>query len=84
MSLNSATLPGTLSVEDMNALIEGRMRVDLPGGFFKVTQQTYSAKAGVKVYQSGLPLSMVVRLTLEGRGTILEPAPAQTSLKHAN
>lgn len=93
MSLNSAMLPGTLPVETINALLEGRLRVELPGGFFKVAHQVYSTQAGVRVYQGGLAVSMVVRLTLESRGPILEPAPvmkthdsgaALTGSKHAN
>ncbi len=70
---------GLLSVEDMNALFEERLRVSLPGGSFKVIQHNYSNTGRIKVYGGQLPMSMVIRLQPEGHITPLNPVPEKAN-----
>ena len=74
--MNNLSTRGSLSVEEMNALFEHRLRVNLPGGSFKVIQRTYSNSSPIKVYDGQLSLSMVIRLEPEGHIIPLEPVPA--------
>ncbi len=74
--MNSINSRGLLSVEEMNALFEERLRVNLPGGSFKVIHRKYSGASGSMTYEHQLPLSMVVRLQPEGHILPLNATPA--------
>ncbi len=76
--MNSITSRGLLSVEEMNALFEERLRVNLPGGSFKVIHRKYSGDCGCVAYDHQLPLSMVVRLQPEGHILPLNATPTVT------
>jgi len=66
---------GILSVEEMNALFEDRLRVSLPGGSFVVVQRSYSNASGSQVYDQHLSYSMTIRLKPEGHILPLNPVP---------
>ncbi len=65
--MNRSFSHGMLSVDEMNALFDEQLRVQLPGGSFKVIQHSYSGECGCRVYENNLPLSITVRLEREGR-----------------
>jgi hypothetical protein len=69
---------GKLSVEDMNDLFEGRLRVNLPGGSFKVVQRSYSGPRGSQVFDHELRVSTVIFLQPEGHILPLNPVPARS------
>ncbi len=77
--MNNVSSRGSLSVEEMNALFEGRLRVSLPGGSFKVVQHSYSGASGCKVYDRQLSFSLIIRLQPEGHILPLNPVPARES-----
>jgi hypothetical protein len=62
----------------MNALFEERLRVNLPGGSFKVIQHNYSGASGSKVYDQNLAYTSVIRLQAEGHILPLNPVPSMS------
>ncbi len=78
-SMNNVSSRGSLSVDQVTALFEERLRVNLPGGTYKVIQQSYSG-ASVSMWDDRrLAYSMVIRLQPEGHILPLNPAPVMES-----
>jgi hypothetical protein len=70
---------GLLSVEDLNALFEERLRIHTHCGCFKVVERHYSSSRGSQVYDRNLPMSIVISLQPEGRTLPMDPVPAKAS-----
>ncbi len=75
--MKDLTSRGLLSVEEMSALFEGRLRVCLPGGSFKMVRRNYSSKWGCHVYEKKLLVSSVIYLQPEGHILPLNPVPSK-------
>jgi len=74
--MKNLTSRGLLSVEDFNALFEERLRVNLPGGSFKVIQRSYNRGRGCQVYEQHMPVLFVIYLQPEGHITPLNRVSA--------
>jgi hypothetical protein len=68
---------GMLSVEEMNALFENRLRANVYDSNYRIVRRGNSFSSGVKVY--GHPVSdfMTFGFQFEGQNLPIDPLPAQ-------